>query len=125
MRHFVGVTICVLVLATISGCQSDNIVCAGVGGPGLLRLEVVDRQSGSNLTARATVTVQDLRDGFRLSGLGNEPLRATDGAPGRWSILVELAGYRSRQDTVLLTRRDPCDRGYVPPVYRMEIDGER
>jgi hypothetical protein len=84
-----------LVLATRAGCQSENIVCAGVGGPGLRRLEVVDRLSGANLTARSTVTVRDLRHGFQLSGLGNEPLRATDGAPGRWSIRVELAGYRS------------------------------
>ena len=114
-----------VLLAAFLGCQSEDLICAGVGGPGSLRLQIVDRQTRTDLTARSTVTVRDLRSGNSLSGLGNDPLRATDEGSGRWTILVELVGYQSRQDTVLLAGRDPCDRNYTPPTYRMELDRER
>lgn len=75
-----------------------------------------------DLTARTTITLCNLRTGTSLTGIGNEPFRITGGAEASWSILAEVPGFRSKQDTVLIRRIEGCERDFTPPIHRLVLD---
>ncbi len=110
------------VYAVLTACRPDTVVCADVGGASGLRLEVRARSSRMDLNPRTTVTLRNLRTGTSLTGIGNEPFRITGGADAPWSILAEVPGFRSREDTVLIRRIEGCERDFTPPIHRMELD---
>jgi hypothetical protein len=118
LNRAIGACACSALIA----CQPENVVCADVGGASGLRLEVRDRRSQMDLTPRTTITLRNLRTGTSLTGIGNEPFRITGGAEASWSILAEVPGFRSKQDTVLIRRIEGCERDFTPPTHRMELD---
>lgn len=120
-RRVLRTPVALLLCTALAACQADSVSCAETGEG--LRLEVVDRTTRVDLTARSSVTVTDLRDGAVLTGVGNDALRIVRAGGGQWTIRVELAGYRSRLDTVTTTRVDGCTP--TPPVYRMELEPQR
>lgn len=108
-------------LVGVWGCHSEESVCVGAGRPGL-SVAVSDSRTKLDLTERTMVTATALRgrNGYQVRGYGNEGLQTTYGST-LWSVRIELAGYRTRTDTVETSLSLDC-RFTAPTVLRVELE---
>ncbi len=94
---------------SLSACSAEDIICGGVGTPGIV-LNVVDAADRRALTP-STVVVRQLDAPFTtMTGTADEALRIAVNA-GRYEVSVTVPSYRSVTDTIAVANRqsDGCE----------------